>query len=324
MASISAQTGAGSNGLVLSSGSIQSLSNNTLTLGGTTTGNISLMPGNGSGNVGIGTTVPGSILDVAGSIERLGTNVYPTSAYSGSNNTYLVLDKGGTGSDDSIVMRDQGNARAEIGIVGDDSIHFKTVSGSYPSETFTDRFIIDTSGNVYTANAGKFGVGTVPTDQFDVAGNYTGSRLIAKIENTSVGSSHSSALELKGDSSNDWVFGTDFGENGNNNLFIQDAMNNALRVFIDNNGQVAIGGANSSPLATLDVRGNVATTPVTLYYQARQLFLPIQSSTNQAQGDLFTASKSGATKFTILNNGNLSLANYQSCGSLTTNSREGY
>lgn len=47
VASISAQTGAAPNGLALSLGSIQSLNNNTLTLGGNTTGNISIAPSNG-------------------------------------------------------------------------------------------------------------------------------------------------------------------------------------------------------------------------------------------------------------------------------------
>jgi hypothetical protein len=63
-ASVSAQN-ASAQALVLGGdGSIQSVRNNTLTLGGSTTGDISLMPRNGSGYVGIGTSSPTNILDI--------------------------------------------------------------------------------------------------------------------------------------------------------------------------------------------------------------------------------------------------------------------
>ena len=80
------------------------------------------------------------------------------------------------------------------------------------------------------------------------------------------------------------------------------------------NGTVGIG--TTSPLATFDVRGNSGTTPVaSVAGTTAQSALVVDQS---GVGDLFTASKSGATKFTILNNGNIALANYSNCGALTT------
>jgi hypothetical protein len=73
---------------------------------------------------------------------RIGETAYPASLYPSGTNTYLILDKGGDNSDASLVLRDQGSARAEIGIVEDNDIHFKTVSGKYGSEIFTDRLLI--------------------------------------------------------------------------------------------------------------------------------------------------------------------------------------
>ncbi len=69
IASLSATTASGGNGngIVLSStGLIQSLRNNTLTIGGDTTGNIILSPRNGSGYIGVGTTTPTDKLTVSG------------------------------------------------------------------------------------------------------------------------------------------------------------------------------------------------------------------------------------------------------------------
>lgn len=81
-------------------------------------------------------------------VMQFGPTGYPTSSYPATTNAYFVVDKAGTASDSSIVFRDQGNARAEIGLVSDNAIHFKTVTGSYASEVFTDRMTITTAGLV--------------------------------------------------------------------------------------------------------------------------------------------------------------------------------
>ncbi len=84
---------------------------------------------------------------------QFGNTFYAVSSYPSGTNSYIIVDKAATAADSSLVLRDQGNARAEIGLVGDNNIRFKTVSGSYPTETFTDRMMINaTSGNVAIGN----------------------------------------------------------------------------------------------------------------------------------------------------------------------------
>ncbi|MHA1543708.1 MAG: hypothetical protein ACTSU8_01070 [Alphaproteobacteria bacterium] len=77
----------------------------------------------------------------------MGKGSYP-SDYGFSDSVYLVMDKETIKDDATIVFRETGNARAEIGIVGDNDIHFKTVTGTYNNEIFVDRFLIRSTGEV--------------------------------------------------------------------------------------------------------------------------------------------------------------------------------
>lgn len=77
----------------------------------------------------------------------IGTTAHP-GRYGFPKSAYLVIDKEGFGDDASLVLREAGNARAEIGLNGDNDIHFKTVTGAYREEEFTDRFLIRASGEV--------------------------------------------------------------------------------------------------------------------------------------------------------------------------------
>lgn len=77
---------------------------------------------------------------------QFGETLYPTSLYPSGTNSYFIIDKGGDNADASIVLRDQGNARAEIGLVEDNDFHIKTVTGVYGKEVFTDRLIIHAAG----------------------------------------------------------------------------------------------------------------------------------------------------------------------------------
>ncbi|MEE8294959.1 MAG: hypothetical protein V3R64_04540 [Sphingomonadales bacterium] len=77
----------------------------------------------------------------------MGKGSYP-SEYGFSDSVYLVMDKETKRDDATIVFRETGNARAEIGIVGDNDIHFKTVTGTYNNEIFVDRMLIRSTGEV--------------------------------------------------------------------------------------------------------------------------------------------------------------------------------
>src|SRR5207244_13390342 len=67
-----------------------------------------------------------------------------------------------------------------------------------------------------------------------------------------------------------------------------------------------VGLGTSSSLATLDIRGQVATAPIASFSGATTNAGVIVD--NSGSGDLFTASKSGATKFVIQNNGNIEVS----------------
>ena len=77
----------------------------------------------------------------------VGKGDYP-SEYGFSDSVYLVLDKETRKDDATIVFRDAGNARAEIGLVEDNDFHIKTVTGNYPDEIFVDRFLVRSTGEV--------------------------------------------------------------------------------------------------------------------------------------------------------------------------------
>ena len=76
-------------------------------------------------------------------------------------------------------------------------------------------------------------------------------------------------------------------------------------LYFDNTNK-RLGIGTSSPFATLDVRGTSGTLP-TASISANTSFAGLIVD-NSGTGDLFTASKSGSTVFTVANNGNLQFA----------------
>lgn len=194
---------------------------------------------------------------------KIGKKTYPYTA-AGTQSAYLVLDKVTSGNDSAVVFRDAGAIKGEIGAASDDDIHLKVATGSAGSETFVDAIILKNStGYVYVPL--QMGVGTVPAAPLHVAGSSSGGRIAAKIENTNTTASTSSGtqLELKGNASAvDWLVGTDFSENSNNNFFVQDS-NNGLRFFIDSSGRVVLGSSASATTTTnssIETPGSIKTT----------------------------------------------------------------
>jgi hypothetical protein len=202
-------------------------------------------------------------LSVTGRAIQVGPVAYPYVASlssGGFNSSYVLLDKANTASDASVLYRDQGAIRAEVGLAGDNNIHLKTVTGAGGSEVFTDRLIVLATGEVQATD--KLGIGTIPVTPLHVSSSTTGgARTVAKVENTnSVGSAAGSVIELAG-ATTDWLVGTDAGLNGNNNFFIEDTLAGyPPRLLIDGSGQVAIG--SDSPGYKLDVRGDIAVNSV--------------------------------------------------------------
>lgn len=201
-----------------------------------------------------------TLLDTSQALLKIGQETYPytPAALSGS----VVLDKVASGNDASVIFRDTGAIKGKAGATGDDDIHFKVATGSPGSETFVDAIILKNSTG-YVEIPLQLGVGVVPGVPLHVAASSSVARVAAKIENTNSTSSTSAGaqLEFKGNSAVvDWLLGTDFGENGTNNLFIQD-VTNGVRLFIDTSGRVVLGGSSVTTTAnnSLETAGSLKT-----------------------------------------------------------------
>ncbi len=208
----------------------------------------------------------------------------------GPNSAYFIVDKGNTGSDGSIVYRDAGAVRGEIGLVADDSIHLKTVSGSAGSETYTDRLTIATSGETSVGTVAATAGSGIRLDVNDSPG--AAAKTTLKIENLQTTNSRAAQLQLASNTNN-WSLGTDVGLNGGNNFAIQD--NNfgyTPRLLVDSSGNIAIGG--DTPGAKLDIQSVAGTT------------VAFKVSNGTSTGNIFQAQDNGSDTFVIGDGGSVS------------------
>jgi hypothetical protein len=372
VASISAQNGPAPSGLSMSPGAIQSLNMNSLTIGGSTTGNVqfynannfftnagnltlngttginlagssadlnftgtgaanrittsgnddlSLMP-NGTGQVGVNVssnllasfdvrgnsaTTPAASVSAASNYAAMVVNnsgngdIFTASssgatkftilnngniAFAGTNNVLSTLASAATSAQIWTLPNATGTicvggqTCASSGIVG----YLQRSAGALSQSNITDDFLL---GALATTSA-KFGF-------LNVAGGTPTASISANIPNSAayltgagvLGTTNAQTLQLGSSSTGSIVF-------------IPGA---ATAMTIMPGGSVGIG--TPSPLATLDIRGNSATTPVASF-SATSNFAAIIAN-NSGTGDLFTASKSGASKFVITNAGNVGI-----------------
>jgi len=199
---------------------------------------------------------------IIGNILQIGKNIFSAVFEKFGNSAYLVLDKLTEEDDASIVMRQMGAVKWEVGATTElagtsNDLHIKRVTGASNAETFTDVFLwkYDT-GDAYVVDGFKFGVGTVPVELFHVAKTSTDGRAAIKFENANTsggGTSESAAVQFAGANSS-WTVGNDFGLNGGNNWFVQSG--SGVVVFAATNG-LAING--STLAATEAFRVNSTT-----------------------------------------------------------------
>ena len=106
--------------------------------------------------------------------------------------------------------------------------------------------------------------------------------------------------------------------NNNTSDYLYFGTNSLERLRINGFGE--LGFNTTSPLALFDIRGNGVGGSNALNGTIAVASFSGQTSfantivDQSGSGDIFTASKSGATKFTILNNGNIQLNNYTTAG----------
>jgi len=286
---------------------------------------------NNSGNVGIGTTNPIANLQI-GAQASTATPAWVFAAAASSNvngNALLVgnwqsnnlwgfgpgtniagdntVRLGITSSNASNVWNNTQNIRLVVnGTLGSSALAALDVHAadatspvaSFSAQTTNAALVVDNSGtgDLFTAsaagatkfvikNSGRVGIGTAtPFAQLEILGDLGNTPGIL-FNNTSRDIAYDTGEALR--------IGTYNVANGN---WTEKAQ-------FDANGNLGIGTA--APVAPLHVNGAYGGNAAAIVNQ-------------QNSGDIFTASASGITKFTIANSGTLSLANYNNCGALTT------
>ena len=233
-----------------------------------------------------------SRVNVKNNIVRIGVNEFSTSFDIFTNSAFLVLDKLTEEDDASIVFRQAGAIKWEVGSTTElpaasNDFHIKRVTGAAGSETFTDIFIWDfDTGDGRVIDGFKFGVGTIPVELFHVARTDTVARVISKFENGNTGAgSKSAAIQLAANTFS-WTTGIDFGLDGSDNWFLQGS--GGVNIFATPTG-VRIGGS-TLPTEALDVTGNIQTDAISFVGSFTVATLP---SATKAGGQIFVSDETG-------------------------------
>ncbi len=307
--------------------SIQSTGNNTLTIGGNTTGNVLINP-QGLNFVGIGTNAPLAPLDI-----RTALNTGPTASISG-NSTYASLVVNNKGTGDIFAASSSGASRfvikqnGAVGIGTDlpqankleiaanfiptaDLVDIGNIATQEPTADGINAmqlswFAKPASGNVSSAQRVN-----VTNNNTGAGGQVQGMRIIA----TGAGSNRASDTDgLYIDGLANASFATsgqnaiEVGANWDNTLFGQGDLRinaNGNIVFATSSAVTKIGIGTTTPQATLDVRAKSATLPVASFSGNTNFAGMIVN--NSGNGDIFTASSGGQNRFVVKQNGNVNI-----------------
>lgn len=279
-----------------------------------------------------GNTTVKTFANFIGNRMQFGPVKYPAD-YTGSCPTcfYLSLDRSTDVDDVSVLFRSQGNARGEIGLIGDagaNNLAFKTVTGSYGTESFSTRMVITPTGNVGIPNITPttlFSVGTANNFTVDYSGNASTTGTI-DINGTFDSGTNNGVLTIQGHQANnqgaylrvrDEVLGTIgyFGQNsvinggvGYSQLTIQNPQSTGTICLSAGGRASSVAGAScdlllasttarvaiasTTPWGLLSVHANNGTTN-------RALFA-VGSSTASATTTLFQVTNTGIASTTNL------------------------
>lgn len=220
-------------------------------------------------SAGAGTPTWGTCALGTNYLQRNSTTISPFT----TGDSFLLADAGTTSSYRLEVNGKQtGKALAVFNETGNQDIFTASASGS-------TKFTIENSGNILV---------NTTSDTTD------GHKVVIKATDHQLG--------LVNSSNNVWGIAN---WNGTNGLYYQ--YNSVNQMYLGPNGSLELAtnlaGSAYSPLATLDVRSNSGTTPIASFSGSTAIAGLIVDQSGV--GDIFTASKSGATKFTINNAGNV-------------------
>lgn len=298
-------------------GLLQTTANQSLTLGGNTTGNVLINP-QGINYVGIGTANPLAALDV-----RTSLHTGPSASIS-ANSSYatMVVDNRGTGE----LLTASSSGETKFAILNNGAL----VAGQDAAGTIRNGLVLPNTLAHFSGNINSYGQ--------------------VNVQNRSNGNSASSDFVATADNGNDTTNYVNFGINSSgysNPAFTIVGANDGY--LYNNGGNLAIGTQTAGKILKLHTAGTLAAnervridengnfgfnTNITnralfdirgVGINSLSLHLPVASVSglstavamvvdNNGTGDIFTASKSGATKFTVLNSGDLRLANYSTGG----------
>lgn len=287
-------------------GIIQSTRNQSLTVGGGSTGELTI------GRTSQNTYLPGfancTLKTTTGGLLNCGTdNTGSVGVFQETSGSIFANN-----STEDLLFGGQSSTSAAFRITGQGNPFKGTLSAaSVSASTSFAGFVVDNKGvgDLFTAsssgvtqlvltNNGALGLGlgngVSPTAKLDVNGAASISGLLAFRNGAgTIQTTANNTLTIGGNTTGNIIFAA----GGNSSIFIK------------NNGDIGVGANNSSPLATFDIRPNFfnnggTNAVASISGQTSKAALIVD---NSGLGDIFTASSSGLNRFVIKQNGNVGI-----------------